>query len=146
MDSDVVILLVDDDRGHATLIKRNLKQAGIINPIIHFSDGEEVLNFLASHGKDPATPEHVPFLMLLDIRMPKVDGFEVLRQVKNHPENKNIPVIMVTTSDNPQMMDSCKELGCVNYIVKPVDYTMFRERIRQLGHYIKTMEVPRIKL
>jgi CheY-like chemotaxis protein len=81
-------------------------------------------------------------VLLLDIRMPKVDGIEVLRQVKCDPELKKLPVIMVTTTDDPREIDRCHELGCSNYITKPVEYSQFVETIRRLGLFLLTVEVP----
>ena len=84
--------------------------------------------------------------MLLDIRMPKVNGFEVLKRVKNNPELQNIPIRIISTSDNPRMMERCRELGCLNYIVKAIDYANFARVIKQLGQYIQMMNVPKIYL
>jgi CheY-like chemotaxis protein len=146
MNDEVVILLTEDDSGHATLIKRNLKRTGIQNPILHFNDGQQILDYLNCTNQTPAWEDGTPFIMLLDIRMPKVNGFEVLKRVKNNPELQNIPIIIISTSDNPHMMERCRELGCLNYIVKPIDYSNFTRVIKQLGQYIQMMNVPKIYL
>jgi CheY-like chemotaxis protein len=84
------------------------------------------------------------YLLLLDIKMPKVDGVEVLRQIKSDPELRKIPVIMLTTTDDPREVDRCHTLGCSSYIAKPVDYDKFVMAIRQLGLFLAIVEVPRI--
>lgn len=128
--------------GHASLIKKNLKRSGITNQIIHFKDGEEVLNFLFKRGDLPHRVDGVSYLLLLDIRMPKIDGTEVLRQIKSDDELKKIPVTMLTTTDDPREIERCHELGCSNYITKPIDYDRFVETIRQLGLFLSVVKVP----
>lgn len=144
MRGEVNIIIVEDDPGHATLIKKNLARAGLTNPILSFKDGEEVLDFLFSRGNGPHRETNKAYLMLLDIRMPKVDGVEVLRQVKQHSELKKMPVIMLTTTDDPREVENCHQLGCSNFIVKPVDYERFIDSIRQLGLFLTIVEVPSI--
>jgi CheY-like chemotaxis protein len=141
---EMVILIAEDDEGHATLIKKNLARSGIFNQIIHFKDGDETLDFLLMRGKGPHRETGKHYLLLLDIRMPRVDGIEVLRQVKEHDELRKIPVIMITTTDDPREVDRCHMLGCSHYITKPVDYDMFVKAIRQLGLFLLVIEVPAI--
>lgn len=144
MKKEVVILIAEDDEGHATLIRKNLARSGITNEMIHFKDGQETLDFLLHRGKGQARKSGVPYLLLLDIRMPKVDGVEVLRQLKQDSELRKLPVIMVTTTDNPVEVDRCHEIGCSNYISKPVDYDKFVDAIRQLGLFLSVVEVPHL--
>jgi CheY-like chemotaxis protein len=144
MNKEITILLAEDDMGHATLIKRNLKRAGISNEIIHFKDGEEALNFLFRRTQGPGLAHGKPYLLLLDIRMPKVDGVEVLRQVKEDRELKKMPVIMLTTTDDPREVERCHMLGCSSYIAKPVNYAKFVEAVRQLGLFLAVVEIPTI--
>ena len=119
MKKELTIILAEDDEGHATLIKRNLKRSGLLNEIIHFKDGQETLDFL-NNVKDKNGKNNLPSLLLLDIKMPKVNGIEVLRQVKQDPSLKKMPVIMITTTDDPRgKIATCHELGCSNYITKP---------------------------
>src|SRR3954453_19811456 len=101
MTNEVVILVADDDLGHARLIEKNLRRAGLNNPIERFENGQEILNFLFGRGERRRSKE-ISYLLLLDIRMPQVDGVEVLRQVKLDPELKKIPVLMLTTTDDPR--------------------------------------------
>ena len=130
-------LIVDDDEGHAILIRENLEAAGLRNPIQHFRDGQAVLDFFAQR---PHMPES--FLVLLDIRMPKVDGIEVLRRLKADAELSRLPVIMLTTTDDSREVERCYELGCNVYIQKPVDYERFAEAIRRLGLFMSLVLVP----
>lgn len=143
MKEDVVLLIAEDDDGHAALVQRNLKRSGIINEMIRFRNGEEVLDYLIKDGKGQESG--IPYLLLLDIRMPKVDGIEVLRTLKSHPVLKKMPVIMVTTTDDPREVDRCHELGCNNYVIKPVDYEKFVKAIQQLGLFLNVIRIPGIE-
>jgi CheY-like chemotaxis protein len=144
MNREVVVLLAEDDPGHASLIRRNLTRAGLTNPIIQFNDGQEVLDFLFRRSPDRRREPHTPYLLLLDIRMPKVDGLEVLCQIKQDDELRKIPIIMITTTDDPREVEHCHSLGCSHYIVKPIDYEKFVEAIKQLGLFLTVVEVPTI--
>jgi CheY-like chemotaxis protein len=144
MNKDVNILIAEDDEGHATLIIRNLRKAGITNNILQFQDGEEVLNFLLSKGSGLHRKTEAAYLLLLDIRMPKIDGVEVLRQIKNNDELKKMPVIIITTTDDPREISICHELGCNCYISKPIDYDKFVNAIKQLGMFLLVVQVPEL--
>ena len=144
MTRNVIILIADDDAGHARLIEKNLNRAGLMNRILRFEDGQQILDFLLRRGDGPQCSSDAAYMLLLDIRMPKVDGVEVLRQLKAHPELRKIPVSMLTTTDDPREVERCHGLGCNNYIVKPVDYDKFSEAIRQLGFFVSLVQVPEI--
>jgi len=144
LNREVVILVADDDAGHARLIEKNLTRAGLRNPILRFDNGQAVLDFLFRRGSGPQRASEVPYLLLLDIRMPQVDGIEVLRQVKQDQELRKMPVIMLTTTDDPREVDRCHAIGCASYMVKPVDYDKFAEAIKSLGLYLSLVEVPEI--
>ncbi len=144
MRKEVVILVAEDDEGHAGLIRKNLARAGIVNEILHFRDGQEVLDFLLQKGDGPQRQPEASYVLLLDIRMPKLDGVEVLAQVKADPELRKMPVIMITTTDDPKEVERCHALGCNNYITKPVDYESFVNTVRQLGLFLAIVEVPKI--
>lgn len=135
-----VILIVDDDEGHAILIRENLEAAGLRNRIEHFRDGQAILDFFAQ--RPHAGVES--YLILLDIRMPKVDGIEVLRRLKADPELGKLPVIMLTTTDDSREVERCYELGCNVYIQKPVDYERFAEAIRRLGLFVSLLLLPQV--
>ena len=144
MVDEVVILMVEDNVGHLGLIRKNLKRAGISNQILTFGDGQAVLDFLFAQTDGPKKNQMHTYLMLLDIRMPKVDGMEVLRQIKSHAELKTIPIIMLTTTEDPNEVRRCHQLGCSNYITKPIEYEKFIEAIHNLGLFLKIVSVPQI--
>ncbi len=145
MKPDIVnILIAEDDPGHADLIRRNLQRAGIVNNITHFADGQALLDFLFRRGPEPHRKDGDAYVLLLDIRMPKVDGAEALRQIKGDGELRKMPVIMITTTDDPREVEHCHALGCNNYITKPVEYESFVNAIRQLGLFLGVVQVPAI--
>jgi CheY-like chemotaxis protein len=142
MTKEVTILVADDDDGHARLIEKNLVRAGLHNPIQRFENGQQVLDFFFEKGEGPRRQPDAAYLLLLDIRMPKVDGVEVLRQIKQASALRKVPVVMLTTTDDPREVERCHELGCNSYIVKPVDYDKLAEVIKNLGLFISLVEVP----
>ena len=142
MEKEVIILIAEDDDGHATLIQRNLKRAGIVNEIVRFKDGEEALDYLFQKGEGAKRENGKALLMLLDIMMPKIDGIQVLKRVKADEELRKIPVIMITTTDDPREVERCHELGCSTYITKPIDYEKFVDAIRKLGLFLLVVQVP----
>jgi CheY-like chemotaxis protein len=144
MTRDVIILIADDDLGHARLIEKNLRRAGLSNEIKRFADGQEILDFLFAENAEDMRAD-ASYLLLLDIRMPKVDGVEVLRRIKADPEMRKIPVSMLTTTDDPREVERCHAFGCSNYLVKPVDYDKFSEAMKQLGLFISLVQVPEIE-
>jgi CheY-like chemotaxis protein len=130
------ILLVEDDPGHALLIEKNLRRAGLPYPIVKLGDGRKALDYLFGEGGGQTV------LMLLDLNLPVLDGYQVLRIVKNDERTKLIPVVMLTTTDNPQEIAKCYELGCNLYMTKPVDYDQFMEAIRNLGAFLSIVKLP----
>jgi CheY-like chemotaxis protein len=141
---EVVILIAEDDSGHARLIEKNLTRSGLHNPMRRFENGQEILDFLFQGGQGKDRRDPTPYLLLLDIRMPKVDGVEVLRRIKQDSELRKIPTIMLTTTDDPREVERCHAFGCSNYIVKPVDYEKFAEAIKQFGLFVSLVQVPEI--
>jgi CheY-like chemotaxis protein len=142
MQNAPVVLIAEDDEGHAILVQKTLRDAGMANPIHHFTDGQAILDYLFRRGPGPKRELDQSYVMLLDIRMPKVNGVEVLQQIKSSPELRKLPVIMLTTTDDPREVMRCHELGCSVYIQKPVDYEKFSEAIRRLGLFIMLLLVP----
>ena len=140
--NDLTIVMAEDDEGHATLIKRNLLRTRITNKIIQFKDGRECLDFFFRRGDGPQREDNVPYILLLDIKMPLVNGIEVLQQMKATEGLREIPVIMLTTTDDPVDVENCYNLGCANYIEKPVGYNKFVETIEKLGSFIMRNYVP----
>ncbi|MBM3493665.1 MAG: response regulator [Armatimonadetes bacterium] len=140
---EVTILIAEDDDGHAELIVRNLQRAGLMNRTLRFRDGQEVLDYLfgtAPNGEEPSGA----LLLLLDIRMPCVDGIEVLRRIKASPRLRRVPVIVITTADDPKEVQLCHDLGCNSYINKPIQYDKFVEAITTLGLFLMVVEVPHL--
>lgn len=144
MNKEVIILIAEDDEGHAGLIQKNLSRAGIANRIIHFRDGQEVIDFLYFNGDGPHRKSGDAYILLLDIRMPKLDGVEVLKIIKGDAELRKIPIIMITTTDDPREVENCHKLGCSNYITKPIEYDSFVNSIRQLGLFLSVVQVPAV--
>jgi CheY-like chemotaxis protein len=142
MQAAPVVLIAEDDEGHAILVQQTLRDAGLGNPIHHFVDGQAILDYLLRRGPGAHREVDRAYVLLLDIRMPKVNGVEVLHQIKAHPELRKLPVIMLTTTDDPREVVRCHELGCSVYIQKPVDYDKFSEAIRRLGLFIMLLLVP----
>jgi len=139
---EVTILLAEDDEGHAGLIMKNLARAGLRNEILHFRDGQEILDFLFHRGNGRKREKNTPYVLLLDIRMPKVDGVQVLARVKADSEVRKMPVIMITTTDDPIEVEKCHSLGCSSYITKPIEYEAFINAIRHLGLFLAVIQVP----
>jgi CheY-like chemotaxis protein len=139
------IIIVEDDEGHAILVRQNLEAAGLDTEFLHFRDGQAALDYFFSAGRPAAALSQGAHLVLLDIRMPKVDGIEVLRRLKADPELHKLPVIMLTTTDDPREVDRCHQLGCNVYIQKPVDYDKFTDAIRRLGLFVPLLLLPSVK-
>ena len=144
MKKEVTLLIAEDDEGHAALIRKNLQRAGIHNEIIRFADGQEAIDFLFARGEGPHRKPGSAYVLLLDIRMPKVDGVEVLRRIKADPGLSKLPVVMLTTTDDPREIEKCHAMGCSSYIAKPIDYDKFVYSIRQLGLFLLIVEVPNL--
>jgi CheY-like chemotaxis protein len=144
MNTEVLtILMAEDDDGHAYLVEQNLRDAGLANPIIRLSDGQEALDYIHRRGRHAGRPCDGPLLLLLDINMPMVDGVEVLRQLKADPATAQLPVIVLTTTDDPREVQRCYDLGANCYVTKPVDYERFVEAIRRLGLFLSIVRAPR---
>ena len=134
----LTLLIVDDDEAHRELIRLNLRRAGVTNSMLMFENGQAALDYLLGpKGKDAGQ-----LLVLLDIRMPGIDGVEVLRRIKADPELRTIPVIMLTTTDDPREIEHCYELGCNVYVTKPVSVERFIEALRRLGLFISVVSLP----
>ena len=144
MEKDKVILIAEDNTGHFQLIKRNLWLicAGI--DIIQFKNGQQVLDFLFGTDMKTHLEEAKQYVLLLDIRMPQVDGLEVLSKIKEDQKLRKIPVIMFTTTIETNMIEECYNLGCSYYMVKPVNYQHFMEAVQSLGEFLllENMRLP----
>ncbi|GLK54651.1 CheY-like chemotaxis protein [Methylopila capsulata] len=134
----VTIVMIEDDGGHARLIEKNVRRAGVNNEIRHFADGTSALAFLQSQE----AAANGPMLILLDLNLPDMTGIDILTVLKAHERLKRAPVIVLTTTDDKVEIQRCYDLGCNVYITKPVDYETFATAIRQLGLFLSVMQVP----
>ena len=137
----VSIIMVEDDEGHARLIEKNIRRAGITNGIRHFRDGTSALEYLHEAPDDPT--HNGPTLILLDLNLPDMSGIDILSRIKaaGNPL-KRTPVVVLTTTDDKIEIQRCYELGCNVYITKPVNYESFADAIRQLGLFLSVIQVP----
>ncbi|WP_300522563.1 response regulator [Aminiphilus sp.] len=132
----IVILLVEDDPAHAEIVRRNFREFRMANRLEHVEDGQEALDYLHRQGRytDPETAPR-PGLILLDLRLPRVDGLEVLQHIKEDPELQFIPVVVLTTSAAESDMVRAYANHANSYLVKPVDFSQFLELMKILGYY-----------
>jgi two-component system response regulator len=134
--NEVEILLVEDSAADAEMTIRALKKANIANKLVHLKDGAEALDFIFCRGdfseRDPANK---PKVILLDIKMPRVDGIEVLRQLKSNENTRRIPVVIMTSSNEDSDVVASYDLGVNSYVVKPVDFESFAKAVNDLGLY-----------
>jgi len=137
----ITILHVEDDDGHASLVRKNFERAGLVNQIVRARDGEEALRLIEARNT-LSSPLTGSFLLLLDLKMSKISGMEVLGRLKSSPNTTHIPVVVLTTTDDPREVARCYQLGCNVYLQKPVDYEQFIEAIRQLGLFLQLVRVP----
>jgi CheY-like chemotaxis protein len=141
-DQPVAILLVEDDPGHARLIERNLRRAHITNEIITLGDGQQAVDYLFKERAYAGATHALPLLMLLDLNLPQLDGYQVLTRLKADARTRHIPVLILTTTDEPYEIERCYALGCNVYITKPVEYEQFAEAIRKLGLFLSIVQIP----
>jgi CheY-like chemotaxis protein len=137
----VTILIVDDDAGHVELVRRHMRRAGIANRLESIGDGEAALDYV--FGRELHDRRTHRLCVLLDLNIAgSIDGFEVLRQIKVEPSTRHIPVIVLTTTDDPCDVDRCYGLGCNVYVTKPVDPVAFSETIERLGMILSIASLP----
>ncbi len=141
INKELIILIAEDNDGHAELINEGLLESGVKNKIIRFSDGDEVWSFLSGASGNDFRDVNKNYMLLLDINMPKMDGIEVLMKMKSDRKLKDIPVIMLTTTDDPREVEACYKIGCNVYIEKPVDFQKFTETLRRLGLFIQVVKI-----
>ena len=139
---EVTIVMVEDDEGHARLIEKNIRRAGVSNEVLPFTDGTSALDFILGKDRSGKVSEDRYLLILLDLNLPDMSGTEILEKVKANPHTKRLPVVILTTTDDETEIQRCYVLGANVYITKPVDYDGFANAIRQLGLFFSVMQVP----
>jgi CheY-like chemotaxis protein len=138
----VNIIMIEDDDGHARLIERNIRRAGISNTIHHFTDGTSALEFIFNGADGPML--NGPAMVLLDLNLPDMSGTDILTRIKSVDKLKRTPVVVLTTTDDKVEIQRCYDLGCNVYITKPVNYEAFADAIRQLGLFLAVIQVPEV--
>jgi CheY-like chemotaxis protein len=142
MSEPLNVLLVEDDDGHATLVSRNLRRAGLEGEPIHLRDGQDALDYLHRRASWSNRRPLGAVAIILDLNMPRLGGMEVLRLLKDDRSLGRIPVFVLTTTDNPGEIDSCYALGASACIVKPVDYGAFADMVHRLAAFLMTARLP----
>jgi CheY-like chemotaxis protein len=132
----IIILLVEDDLAHAEIVRRNFESCRVANRLIHVTDGQAALDYVNQRG-DYSDPDKSPRpgVILLDLRLPKVDGLEVLQNIKVDPKHSSIPVVILTTSKAETDMVTAYALRANSYLVKPVDFMQFTQLMETFGYY-----------
>lgn len=136
------ILLAEDNANDVELVLNALEQNHLANEVVVVRDGAEALDYLFRRGEHANRPESLPVVVLLDLKMPKVDGLEVLRQIKSDPKLKLIPIVMMTSSREEQDLLRSYELGVNSYLVKPVRFQQFVEAVKSLSVYWVLLNEP----
>ena len=138
----VRIVMIEDDEGHARLIERNIRRAGVTNEIMPFSTGGEALAYLFGGVSEGEPLRGLQLLILLDLNLPDMSGFDILERVKADPALKRAMVIVLTTTDDPREIRRCYDLGANVYVTKPLQYDKFVQAIQQLGMFVSVMKIP----
>jgi DNA-binding response OmpR family regulator len=138
----VTIVMVEDDEGHARLIEKNIRRAGVNNEIIPFADGTSALEYMLGNDGSGEASARRHLLVLLDLNLPDMTGVDILAKVKANRHTRRSPVVILTTTDDQREIQRCYDLGANVYITKPVNYESFANAIRQLGLFFSVMQIP----
>jgi len=140
---NVDILLIEDNIDEAELTIRNFKKSNLANGLLHLADGAEALDFIFARNKYASRKiENVPKLILLDLKLPRVNGLEILKAIKTDKRTRMIPVIVLTSSKEEPDIKASYDLGANSYIVKPVEFVSFSKAVIELGMYWMFLNVP----
>ena len=142
MTQPVLIAMIEDDEGHARLIEKNLRRAGVHNEIVPLADGTSAIEFLFGSDGSGLGNRGRPMLVLLDLNLPDMSGIDILKRLKENEHLNVVPVVVLTTTDDRTEIQRCYDLGCNVYITKPVDYEKFAHAIRQFGLFMYVMQIP----
>lgn len=135
-------VLIADDDGHVTLVRRNMRRAGLEADVVHLRDGQEMLDYMYRRAQWAARASHESVAVVLDLNMPRLGGMTVLERLKTDAELTRIPVFVLTTTDSPVEIDQCYALGASACLVKPVDFGAFGEMIQRLARFLMTAKMP----
>lgn len=138
----VTIIMIEDDAGHARLIEKNLRRAGVNNEIVGFDNGTGALEYLVGPDSGPFPGAGCACLILLDLNLPDMTGIDILGILKANVHTRRFPVIILTTTDDKREIEKCYDLGANVYITKPLNYDSFSNAIRQLGLFLSVIQVP----
>ncbi len=138
----VTIIMVEDDEGHARLIEKNIRRAGVANEIVPFTNGTDALSYLMGPDGTGLVNKGRQLLVLLDLNLPDMTGIDILEKVKGNEHTRRSPVVVLTTTDDQREIQRCYDLGANVYITKPVDYDGFANAIKQLGLFFSVMQIP----
>jgi DNA-binding response OmpR family regulator len=142
MSEHVRIVMVEDDEGHARLIEKNIRRAGVLNEIVGFENGTKAVEFLFGPDGTGKVNRGNALLIMLDLNLPDMSGVDILKRVKENEHLKRTPVVVLTTTDDEGEIKRCYDLGANVYITKPVNYDSFANAIRQLGLFFSVIQVP----
>ena len=138
----VTIIMIEDDEGHARLIEKNIRRAGVANEIVPFTNGTDALAYLMGPDGSGLVNKGRQLLVLLDLNLPDMTGVDILEKVKGNEHTRRSPVVVLTTTDDQREIQRCYDLGANVYITKPVDYDGFANAIKQLGLFFSVMQIP----
>ncbi len=139
---EVTIVMIEDDEGHARLIEKNVRRAGVHNEIVPFTLGKSALDYILGPNRDGVISKDRYLLVLLDLNLPDMSGIDILEQIKSNEHTRRLPVVVLTTTDDEREIQKCYDLGANVYITKPVDYDGFSTAIRNLGLFFSVIQIP----
>ncbi len=145
MAEHVTIIMIEDDAGHARLIEKNIRRAGVLNEIKPFTDGTSAIAYLFGPDGTGAVNAGKALLVLLDLNLPDTTGVNILKRIKENEHLKRSPVVVLTTTDDKVEIQRCYDLGANVYVTKPVNYENFSNAVRQLGLFFSVIQVPEAK-